>query len=87
MEEAEEEQGPAEGTLKPEEVVSDGPRVSPESSQCRAICTEDTSVQCSSKGRGAGGEKCLGSLNYVNSRKRGELKSSNRRDYTVRKCR
>ena len=57
----------------PEEVVSVGPHVSPESSQCRAVCMEDTSVQCYSKARGAGGEKCLGSLNYINSRKLGKL--------------
>ena len=61
LEEAEEEQGPAEATLKPEEVVSSGPHVSPKSSQCRAVCMENTSVHCSSEGRGAGGEKCLGS--------------------------
>ena len=71
----------------PEEVVSVGPRVSPESSQCRAVCMEDTSVQCYSKAREAGGEKCLGSLNYINSRKLGKLKSSNRGDYTARKYR
>lgn len=61
LEEAEEEQGPVEVTLKPEEVVSGGPHMSPESSQCRAVCMENTSVHCSSEGRGAGGEKCLGS--------------------------
>lgn len=71
----------------PEKVVSSGPHVSPESSQCRAVYMEDTSVQCYSKARGAGGEKCLGSLNYINSRKLAELKSSNRGDYTARKYR
>lgn len=71
MEEAEEEQGQRRGyTRKLEEVVSDGVRVSPESSQCRAICGRH---QCAVffQGERSSGGNALGSL-VVNS-EHGEL--------------